>query len=346
MNNIYNYRIFADCGAPSYYNKHKKIQKKRDVMGTVLKDRKHDDYSYTTEPAYNDYRNAYIEFLLANKDKLTTYSNLDVINNPRLTYINQRILEDAGLKPIPVFHLGSDEKYLKRYVDNYEYIALGGLIPNTTKELYNWLDRLYREVLLDEHGMPRVKVHGFACTSLKLMTRYPWYSVDSATARKLGNFGSILVPQFSTRDEMFTVQISSRDVKPKFRLTPGQAEVINAYSEKYGITLQQLEDNIIDRVAWNYLAFKEKIEELTPHWPWGFDDKSKPFGDKAVKMEKVGAKDRLTLYFAGVLSKSEEDCLWEALAHTDAPEVHSGRLQSFFYRKDLEYLIRLKHEGK
>ena len=47
-----------------------------------------------------------------------------------------------------------------------EYIALGGLVPNPTKVLIPILDQLFKKYILDEKGFPRVKVHGFACTSL------------------------------------------------------------------------------------------------------------------------------------------------------------------------------------
>ena len=55
--------------------------------------------------------------------------------------------------------------------------------------------------------MPLVKVHGFAMTSWSLMSRWPWWSVDSATWIKLAAYGWIILPPW--KDGKF-----SHDVQP------------------------------------------------------------------------------------------------------------------------------------
>ena len=166
--NVHDFKVFIDCGAPSLYNKlsRDKELNSRGTMGTVMSQRKFDDYSYTETKEYDAYRQAYIEFMLKHKHEVDVYSNLDVINNPELTWKNQQILEEAGLAPIPVFHLGCDTKWLAKYLKKYEYIAIGGLVPNPTSVLIPWLDVLFKEHLCDSDGYPKAKYHGFACTSL------------------------------------------------------------------------------------------------------------------------------------------------------------------------------------
>jgi hypothetical protein len=328
---VFNYSIFTDCGAPSLYNKLSRKEKNvRGVMGSTFKDRKFDDFSYTETAEYDDYREGYIKFLKENEDKINTYSNLDVINNPGLTFRNQKILEKAGLNPIPVWHLGSDEKWLRKYIHEYPYIAIGGLIPNPTKVLYPWLDRLFKKYILDSSGYPRVKTHGFACTAIPLMTRYPWYSVDSATCRKLGMYGWIVLPEHGSGD-LKTVRVSARDVPIKTRFTPGFIKELERRAEKYGMTLESLSENLMDRVIWNYLIYSEAIEERVPNWPWNYE----------TRQAATDAADRLHYYFAGSLSKKEERRLWERV---EDEKMLKGRLQSFFYRSSLEYIISLKHE--
>jgi hypothetical protein len=350
MNNPFDYPIFCDCGAPSYYNKMSrgKAANARGLMGAVMRERKHDNFTYTEEDKYEEYRESYIKFLLENKDRLTRFTNLDVINNAELTYKNQKIMESAGLHPIPVFHLGEDLKWLKKYVRDYEYVALGGLIPNTTIQLYNWLDPIFRDIICDEKGYPRIKVHGFACTSLGLMTRYPWYSVDSATARKLGNFGSILLPQKGAPEKLATVQISTRDAEAKWKVFGGERQKsLNERAERYGMTLHEIQDSIIARVTLNYLTFLEKIEELVPPWPWRIKDFSAPMDTIRNRESAAGANERLTLFFAGVLAKKEEYALWAGIdANRGQITKSKGRLQSFFYRKDLEWLMQLRENGR
>jgi hypothetical protein len=44
--------------------------------------------------------------------------------------------------------------------------------------------------------MPKVKVHGFGLTSLPMMLRYPWWSVDSTSWVMTGRMGGIFVPRW------------------------------------------------------------------------------------------------------------------------------------------------------
>lgn len=143
----------------------------------------------------------YIDFIKTHQDVIEVYANLDFIHltDKKLsavkTWENQMAMEAAGLKPIPVFHYGEDEKWLQRYLKKgYEYIALGGMVKTTN--LLVWLDRIWHQYLVDEKGFPKVKVHGFGQTSLRLMLRYPWYSVDSTSWVVTGRLGSIFVPRY------------------------------------------------------------------------------------------------------------------------------------------------------
>lgn len=139
--------------------------------------------------------NDYIEFIKKHREHLEVYANLDVIQDAEATFKNQLIMERAGLSPLPVYHYGSDIKWLKKYLDiGYDYIALGVAGNNTTDKLAPWLDDLFSNYLTDTDGMPIVKVHGFAVTNFSIMLRYPWYSVDSTTWMHIGRTGNVMVP--------------------------------------------------------------------------------------------------------------------------------------------------------
>lgn len=137
----------------------------------------------------------YIKFIKENENVIEIYANLDVIGDAKGTFRNHKIMEEAGLNPLPVFHAGEDEKYLKYYLDHYEYLCLGGMVGSSTGALTHWLDRTF-PMTCDEHGMPKIKVHGFGLTSLTLMMRYPWYSVDSTSWVLTGRLGSIFIPRW------------------------------------------------------------------------------------------------------------------------------------------------------
>jgi len=137
----------------------------------------------------------YADFIKEYKKYLTVYANLDVIGDPEATYKNQKYLEKKGLNPLPCFHFNTDIKYLKKYLEEgYDYIALGGMVGTPGKKLMPWLDGLFAKYLTDQEGWPVCKIHGFGVTSLKILLRYPWFSVDSTSWVKTGRFGSVIVP--------------------------------------------------------------------------------------------------------------------------------------------------------
>jgi len=191
-------KMFLDCGAPSLYNQYMRADKTKGVhTGAHMGDRRHDDYSFLESADYRKYLEKYVDFLKREEKRFEVYANFDVINNPEKTWENQQYLEKEGLKPIPVFHLGSDTKWLKMYLDKgHKYIALGGIVPNPVPVVVPMLDNIWFNHLVDKDGMPKVKVHGFAVTSTDLMRRYPWYSVDSTSWVLYGRFGIVLVPRF------------------------------------------------------------------------------------------------------------------------------------------------------
>lgn len=207
--------LFLDSGAFSAWSKSEKAKKKGEKGLAINIDE-------------------YIEFIKEHEDELDVYAVLDAIGQyerfpfepemaeeaARQTWENQKKMEKAGLKPLPCFHYGEPTKYLKRYVEEYPYIALGGMVPIETEDLYRWLDDMFVDYLCDKDGMPKVKVHGFGMTSVPVMTRYPWYSVDSTSWVLTGRFGSIYVPKlrggkYDYRQDSWKVCVSNKspDVK-------------------------------------------------------------------------------------------------------------------------------------
>ena len=138
----------------------------------------------------------YCAFIQKYSDIIEVASVLDAVGDPLATWQNQQRMEALGTAPLPCFHYGEDERYLEYYIANYEYITLGGMVPISTPQLRLWLDRLWDKYLVDGSGRPRVKVHGFGMTSVPLMIRYPWYSVDSSSWVQVGSMGSIIHPDF------------------------------------------------------------------------------------------------------------------------------------------------------
>ena len=154
----------------------------------------------------------YISYLKDYIDEIDYVVNLDVIPGvPGLKripieeversaakgYDNYNYMLSKGIpedKIIHVFHQNEDFKWLQRMLDDkMTYIGISPANDRTTKEKIMWLDRCM-EYVCDDKGYPTVKFHGFAVTSLRLMLRYPWYSVDSSTWAMRAGRGEVMIP--------------------------------------------------------------------------------------------------------------------------------------------------------
>lgn len=160
---------------------------------------------------------SYAGFIKTHQDIIKVASNLDdITKTEKISYANQKRLEELGCTVQPVFHAREDERWLVKYLDEgYTYIFLGGLVPETTEWLFGWLDHIWHNYLIKDDGTPRIQVHGFGLTSLPLMFRYPWYSVDSTSWLMTASFGSIFMdmPQPNGAVKDFKVDFSSTSSK-------------------------------------------------------------------------------------------------------------------------------------
>lgn len=160
------------------------------------------DWSFNKNPDVRKYLDEYIEFIHKYKDQLMGYVNLDIIYNAEESWENQKYMESNGLRPIPVFHYGEDFKWLKKYVDEYEYIGIGGVAGGITLQQFvtSLGDRAFEYI---SKTNPHIKVHGFAVTSYNLMTHYSWFSCDSTTWLKHAAYGNVMVPKYDERKKTF-----------------------------------------------------------------------------------------------------------------------------------------------
>jgi len=126
------------------------------------------------------------EYCMFLKDTgVTTYAGLDVIGDAKATKENiEYMIREFDLDPIPTFHLGSNIDDLKEMVDNYPYIALGGLV--WTAGVRSHLNQVWHYI--QTHN-PKLRVHGFGTTNIELIREYPWYSVDSSSYKFCKRFG-------------------------------------------------------------------------------------------------------------------------------------------------------------
>lgn len=211
----------------------------------------------------------YAGFIHQHQQHFHVCSNLDdTSKNERKSYENQKALESLGCKVAPVFHAREDPRWLTKYIDEgYEYIFIGGMVPETTKWLEVWLDEMFDKYLANPDGTARVKLHGFGLTTLSLMWRYPWFSVDSTSWLMAGNFGSIYVdlprPDGSYRDLTVSVSAESSGLRKLDAhintYSPAARKEVLDRVEELGYDINKIQNHFSWRWHFNMQYFKRLL---------------------------------------------------------------------------------------
>lgn len=205
-------------------------------------------------PTYCNYIKQNIDILRI-EDGIVMASVLDGIGDPLQTYRNQLAMEELGAKPLPCFHFGEDEKYLEWYIENYDYITIGGMVGRSVKVLTTWLDRIWDRYLVDGNGKAKIKVHAFGITSVSIMERYPWWSCDSSSWIQSAAFGNIVEPKHGPIS--VSSKSPSRHVAGQHATTLSQPEQDYLFGllEKQGFTYERLSTVYESRAAYNLWSF-------------------------------------------------------------------------------------------
>lgn len=209
---------------------------------------------------------AYCQYIKRNLDIIEVCSVLDGIGDPAKTLANQQRMEQLGTTPLPCFHYGEDEKYLEYYIAKYEYITLGGMVPISNTQLFHWLDRLWDKYLTDSAGHPRLKVHGFGLTAEELMTRYPWYSVDSSAWVQKAAMGSIMLPELGSVATSHAGSAHKRYNQHVDTMSQLENQAILKVVTDLGFDVDRLRHNYIARWAFNCYGY-QRLGEIASSGP-------------------------------------------------------------------------------
>ena len=205
---------------------------------------------------------SYAGFINQHGEHFSVVANLDDIGDtgPK-SWANLKALESMGCDAFPVFHYQDDIAYLKKMIDGgYPFIALGGLVGSSRVILRNWLDEMWGKYLTKPDGTPRLHVHGFGLTDFELMSRYPWYSIDSSSWVMTGNFGGCV---FFEKSKLFKVTFSDESPNKKdldswhySQLNEPQKKVIDKWLEPMGVTAQQCAEHYSFRWLVNAITYQ------------------------------------------------------------------------------------------
>jgi hypothetical protein len=203
------------------------------------------------------------EDIIRKEDGILMASVLDGIGDALKTYRNQLEMEARGVKPLPCFHFGEDMRYLDYYVENYEYITLGGMVGATTEQLSLWLSKVWESKLIDGAGRAKLKVHGFGITSVPLMEDFDWYSCDSSSWIQSAAFGTVIMPGASRSKPAWPIAVSTK--------SPSKHDYGQHITTLSDIEIEHL-DTILGRSGFNKERLGEVYESRAAYNLWAFGE--------------------------------------------------------------------------
>lgn len=222
----------------------------------------------------------YASYICKHQAIWSTCSSLDAIGSgevdsdkqlgfARQSYAYFAELRNRGAKVQPVYHVREPRVVLEKYIDlGYDYIFIGGMVPETTQWLMQRLDYLWTNVLTLPDGSPKIKVHGFGLTDQLLMFRYPWYSVDSSSWLMTGIFGACMFRTGKKGKPLQKVVFSEESPEARkdkgwhyHRRSRADRDLVDSWIEPFGITAEQLSQHYSFRDVVNASVFQD-LEDL------------------------------------------------------------------------------------
>ena len=171
-------------------------------------------------PNFDDYAEKYADFIKRNHIKKYFELDIDsVVGYSRVKQLRAILERTTGQPCIPVWHLSRGIDEYKKMCDEYNYVAIGGIVSGEiTKDKYKAFP-----ALISEAHKRKAKVHGLGFTNLALLPKYHFDSVDS-TAWTTGNrFGYLYFFDGKT--------MQKKDAPKGHRISNSRAAALNNYSE-------------------------------------------------------------------------------------------------------------------
>ena len=155
-------------------------------------------------------------------------------------------------KLLCVFHQGEAFRHLDRILQHEPKIPYIAISPaNDTALVFKetWLKVVYDRIAQSCH--PTVKTHILGMTNVQTLERIPATSADSATWLRASAYGGIRTPygiiNLSPRVKKFPDHIDHLSVYHR--------ELIDAYLNKYGFTLETLQEDYKERMKLTILFY-------------------------------------------------------------------------------------------
>lgn len=139
--------------------------------------------------AKKDDLDAYVDEYIAfvKKYEIKRYIEMDldvVIGYDEVLKMRKRLEDEIGYPSVPVWHMSRGTEEYKKMVDEYDYVAIGGLVEHVPQSAFPLIKELVRYA-----NSKGTKVHGLGFTR-KNAHEYGFYSVDSSSWTAGRRFGS------------------------------------------------------------------------------------------------------------------------------------------------------------
>lgn len=207
----------------------------------------------------------YITYINSNPE-IPIFVELDVIPYPVLNtrtakecceatwqnylYMKERVTSPCQL--LPLYHFGEPKDALRRILNTEvngklpEYIGIGGRHGVATELQEKYFNEIF--AIVQRSDNPKVKIHAFGMTILRVLEQYPFYSADSTTWLQLGINGNILTKSYG----IITVSERSQFNKDNANAFPAKAkQKIIDEVESMGYTLEEVSTNYKKRLMYN-----------------------------------------------------------------------------------------------
>lgn len=137
---------------------------------------------------WDKYIDTYASFI--NQHDVKHFFELDIdviVGLEKVEQMRARLEDLTGKQCIPVWHKSRGKDYWLKLIQEYSYVAIGGIAIKTIKrdeyKYFTWF--------LNEARKHNCNVHGLGFTNLKGLEKYPFYSVDSTSWLSGNQFGAV-----------------------------------------------------------------------------------------------------------------------------------------------------------
>ena len=141
---------------------------------------------------WQEYLDQYIKFIVDNDVRYFFELDIDdVVGYEKVLELRARLERETMRPSIPVWHINRGKTEFVKMCQDYEYVAIGGMVGNDKHSPANKAMESYLPWYIQTAHKYGAKIHGLGFTSMQKLKRCHFDSVDSTNWKSGGRFGQI-----------------------------------------------------------------------------------------------------------------------------------------------------------